>query len=69
MAQSNDVDYTKATSIYDFTVKESYGRDVPLEMYRGKLVLIVNFAARCHLAKENYPKLTQISKYYYDKGS
>lgn len=69
MAQSNNIDYTKATSIYDFTAKEAYGRDVPMEMYRGKVLLIVNFAARCNMAKDNYPKLTQLRKNYYDMGS
>lgn len=69
MAQSNNIDFMKATSIYDFTAKDAYGRDVPLEKYRGTVVLIVNFAARCHLAKGNYPKLTQLRKDYYDKGS
>lgn len=68
MAQSNNIDYTKATSIYDFTAKDAYGRDVSLEKYRGNVLVIVNFAARCHLAKENYPILTQLRKDYYDKG-
>lgn len=68
MASGNDVDYKTATSIYDFTVKDTYGNDVPLENYRGKVVLIVNIASQCGLAKSNYAKLTQLHKDYYEKG-
>lgn len=68
MAQTSDVDYTKATSIYDFTVKDTYGKDVSLEKYRGNVVIIVNIASQCGLTKNNYAKLTQLRKDYYDKG-
>lgn len=69
MASANDVDYKTATSIYDFTVKDTYGNDVPLENYRGHVVLIVNIASQCGLAKSNYAKLTQLHKDYYEKGN
>lgn len=68
MASSTDVDYKTATSIYDFTVKDTYGNDVPLEKYRGFVVIIVNIASQCGLTKSNYAKLTQLNKDYYDKG-
>lgn len=65
---SNDMDYKNANSIYDFTVKDTYGNDVSLEKYRGHVVLIVNIASQCGLTKSNYEKLTQLKKEYYDKG-
>jgi len=68
MAEGNTVDYKKATSIYDFTVKDTYGQDVSLDKYRGNVVLIVNIASKCGLTKNNYAKLTDLHKQYYDKG-
>lgn len=68
MAQSSDIDYKQATSIYDFTVKDTFGNDVSLEKYRGNVVIIVNIASQCGLTKNNYAKLTQLRKDYYDKG-
>lgn len=34
-------------SIYDFTVKDSKGNDVPLSNYKGKVLLIVDTATAC----------------------
>lgn len=68
MASTNTFDYTKANSIYDFTVKDTYGNDVSLEKYRGYVVLIVNIASQCGLTKSNYAKLTELRNQYYDKG-
>lgn len=34
-------------SVHDFTVKSIDGRAVPLSIYRGKTLLIVNVASRC----------------------
>lgn len=39
MASANEVDYKTASSIYDFTVKDTFGQDVSLEKYRGFVVL------------------------------
>ncbi len=36
-----------AQRIYDFTVKDSEGKDVSLSTYKGKLLLVVNTATRC----------------------
>lgn len=62
------MDYKKANSIYDFIVKDTFGNDVPLEKYRGNVVLIVNTASQCGLTKSNYEQLTQLKNEYYDKG-
>lgn len=34
-------------SIYDFTVKDTYGDEVPLSNFKGKVLLIVNTASKC----------------------
>ncbi|KAL9912191.1 glutathione peroxidase homolog with thioredoxin peroxidase activity isoform 2-T2 [Glossina fuscipes fuscipes] len=58
----------QANSIYDFTVKDTYGNDVSLEQYRGHVVLIVNIASQCGLTKNNYKKLTDLREKYGEKG-
>ena len=35
------------TALYDFTAKAIDGSDVPLDRYRGKVLLIVNTASKC----------------------
>ena len=39
-------------TVYDFTVKDNTGKEVPLEQYRGKALLIVNTATRCGLTPQ-----------------
>lgn len=34
-------------NVYDFTVKDDRGREVPLSEYKGKALLIVNTASKC----------------------
>lgn len=63
-----EVDYKKATSIFDFTVKDSFGNDVSLDKYKGQVTLIVNIASNCGLTKNNYAKLTELKNKYYDSG-
>lgn len=36
-----------AKSVFDFTVKDIDGKDVSLEQYKGKFLLIVNVASQC----------------------
>lgn len=62
------VDPTKAESIYDFTAKDSFGKDVALDKYKGHVVLVVNIASQCNLTKTNYARLTELKNKYYDKG-
>lgn len=61
-------DPTKATSIYEFTVKDTYLKDVSLETFKGNVVLIVNIASHCGLAKNQYAKMMELSKKYHEKG-
>ena len=34
-------------TVYDFTVKDRKGNEVPLSQYKGKVLLIVNTATGC----------------------
>lgn len=65
---ANSIDYKAATSIFDFTVKDSFGNDVKLDKYKGHVTVIVNIASQCGLTKNNYAKLTELKNKYYDAG-
>lgn len=56
-------------SVYDFMVKDTYDNDIPLDKYKGKVLLIVNIASRCGHTKKNYKELTELVELYKDKGS
>lgn len=66
---ASSVDYKKATSIHDFTVKDSFDNDVKLDKYKGNVVLVVNIASQCGLTKSNYAKLTELKNKYNDSGN
>ncbi|CAN4100690.1 unnamed protein product [Withania somnifera] len=55
-------------SIYDFTVKDIQGNEVPLSKYRGKVLLIVNVASKCGLTDSNYKELNVLYEKYKDQG-
>lgn len=57
----------KKTEIYDFTVKDSFGNDVSLDEYKGKVLLIVNTATHCGFTPQ-YNALSDIHKKYREKG-
>ncbi|XP_034107375.1 uncharacterized protein LOC117570054 isoform X2 [Drosophila albomicans] len=61
-------DYKNASSIYEFSVKDTHGNDVSLEKYKGKVVLVVNIASKCGLAKNNYQKLTDLKEKFGERG-
>jgi len=54
-------------TIYDFTVKDGKGTDVPLEQYKGKVLLIVNTATGCGFTPQ-YKDLEEMHEKYHDKG-
>ena len=54
-------------SVYDFTVKDADGNDVPLEKFKGKVLLIVNTATRCRYTPQ-YVGLQQLYDKYHDQG-
>ena len=54
-------------SIYNFTVKDSKGNDVPLSNYKGKVLLIVNTATACGFTPQ-YKDLQELYLKYKDQG-
>ncbi|KAK6135048.1 hypothetical protein DH2020_031226 [Rehmannia glutinosa] len=55
-------------SIHDFTVKDSKAKDVNLDTYKGKVLLVVNVASKCGFTNSNYTQLTELYSQYKDKG-
>lgn len=54
-------------SLYDFKMKDIEGREVPLERFRGKVVLVVNVASRCGLTPQ-YKGLQELYTKHKDRG-
>lgn len=70
MAQFSRVsagDMPKTPSIYNFTVKDIDGKEVKLEQYKGKVLLIVNVASKCGYTPQ-YEGLQKLYSQYKDKG-
>ncbi|XP_051137375.1 probable glutathione peroxidase 2 [Andrographis paniculata] len=57
-----------SNSIYELTVKDIHGNDVPLNNYAGKVLLIVNVASKCGLTQSNYKELNSLYDQYKDQG-
>ncbi|XP_078438219.1 putative phospholipid hydroperoxide glutathione peroxidase [Wolffia australiana] len=55
-------------SIHDYTVKDIDGKDVSLNKFKGKVLLVVNVASRCGLTTSNYMELTHIYDKYKTQG-
>jgi glutathione peroxidase len=58
----------EATTIYDFTVKDLDGNDLPLSRYRGRVLIVINVASLCGLTKMTYSQLNDIYANYKDQG-
>jgi len=54
-------------SIHQFSVKKTDGEIVPLEQYKGKVLLIVNTASKCGFTPQ-LEQLEELYKEYKDKG-
>lgn len=66
MSEVNANSWKNASSIYDFTVKDIRGNEVPLSNYQGHVLLIVNVASMCGLTSGNYKELTALDEKYRD---
>ena len=54
-------------SIYSFTMKNIDGKEVPLNTYKGKVVMVVNVASKCGFTPQ-YKQLEAVYKKYKDQG-
>jgi len=54
-------------SIYDFTVKDIEGKEVKLDRYRGKVMLVVNTASQCGFTPQ-YKGLEALYEKFHGKG-
>ncbi|KAK4796093.1 hypothetical protein SAY86_028419 [Trapa natans] len=55
-------------SIYELTVKDASGKYVSLDIYKGKVLLIVNVASKCGMTNSNYTELNYLYKRYKGQG-
>ena len=54
-------------TIYDFTMKNIDGKDVPLKRYKGKVLLVTNVASKCGNTPQ-YEQLEALNKKYRKAG-
>ena len=54
-------------TIYDYTAKDLAGKDVKLSDYKGKVLLIVNIASKCHFTPQ-FGGLEELYEKYKDRG-
>jgi glutathione peroxidase-family protein len=55
-------------TIYDYGVHDMNGNLVPLDRYRGQVVLIVNVASQCGFTDSNYKQLQELHSKYHKQG-
>ena len=53
--------------IYDYTVKSRDGKEISLDSFKGKVLIIVNTATGCGFTPQ-YEGLEELYKNYHDKG-
>ena len=54
-------------SVHDFTVDDIHGKPVPLDRYKGEVLLIVNVASQCGFTPQ-YKGLEALHEKYKDRG-
>lgn len=58
---------SKAKTIYDFKMKDIDGKEVPLDKFKGKVLLVVNVASKCGFTPQ-YTALQSLYTKYHDQG-
>ena len=53
--------------IYDYTVKDRKGNDIPMSNFKGKVLLIVNTATGCGFTPQ-YEGIEKIYEKYHEQG-
>ena len=53
--------FAESTSIYDFKPKDIHGLEVDFNVFKGKVLLIVNVASECGFTDSHYKDLQRIS--------
>lgn len=54
-------------TLYDFTLKDGFGNDYPLDKLRGKVVLVVNTATGCGFTP-HYKPMEEMYEKFHDRG-
>jgi glutathione peroxidase len=54
-------------NFYQFSAKSLQGKEIPMEQYKGKVVLVVNTASKCGFTPQ-YEGLEDIFKRYSERG-
>jgi glutathione peroxidase len=54
-------------SVHDFKVDDIHGKAVPLDRYKGEVLLIVNVASQCGFTPQ-YKGLEALQKRFHDRG-
>ena len=52
---------------YEFKANSLQGKEISMDTYKGKVVLVVNTASKCGLTPQ-YEGLEKLNKIYKDKG-